>query len=206
MCQPSLLVFAALVLVLVEGVEVGGSTNTKIFTGNQALDSGALGFGLGVGASAILPALLGGGAGCGRRRRRRRRRDAQGTDQRFFLGGGNNCGNNYNNGNYYPSHNYPSNNYPSNSYPSNNYPSNNYPSNNYPSNNYNTGNNYGCRCTSLTWRDHYGNINGNCISSDPGKGAWCYTTGWNNGCPDNHSSKQYPNNPWSYQACRNNGK
>merc|ERR1712150_290188 len=93
----------------------------------------------------------------------------------------------------------------SNQYPSNNYPSNNYPSNNYPSNNYNNGNSYGCRCTSLTWRDHYGNINGNCRSSDPGKGAWCYTTGWNQGCHDYQSSKQYPNNPWSYQACRNNG-
>merc|ERR1712226_888901 len=122
------------------------------------------------GASAILPALLGGSGGCGRKKR-----DAQETDQRFFLGGGNNCGNNYNNGNYYPS--------------------NNYPSNNYPSNNYNNGNSYGCRCTSLTWRDHYGNINGNCRSSDPGKGAWCYTTGWNQGCHDYQSSKQYPNNP-----------
>ena len=152
MCVSSLLVFVSLVCTVVEGVEVGGSTNTKIFTGNQALDSGAIGFGLGVGASAILPALLGGSGGCGRKKR-----DAQGTDQRFFLGGGNNCGNNYNNGNYYPSNNYPSNNYPSN-----NYPSNNYPSNNYPSNNYNNGNSYGCRCTSLTWRDHYGNINGDC--------------------------------------------
>ena len=76
---------------------------------------------------------------------KRRRRAAQNSkDTRFFLGGGggNNC-------------NYPS--YPSNSYPSN---SNNIPITiTNPSNNYNTG---GCRCTSLSWTDHYGNVNGNC--------------------------------------------
>merc|ERR1712228_1126073 len=133
------------------------NTNTKLFTGNQALDSGTLGFGLGVGASVLGSALLGGGCG-------RRKRDAQG-DTRFFFGG-NNCGNNYN------------------SYPSNNY-------NNYPSNNYNPSNNHGshyntnrCSCTSLSFTDHYGNINGNCRSHDAGKGSWCYTTGWNSGCSD----------------------
>ena len=76
---------------------------------------------------------------------KRRRRAAQNSkDTRFFLGGGggNNC-------------NYPS--YPSNSYPSN---SNNIPVTiTNPSNNYNTGS---CRCTSLSWTDHYGNVNGNC--------------------------------------------
>merc|ERR1711915_1163829 len=137
--------------------------------------------------------------GCGRRKR-----DAQG-DTRFFLGG-NNCGNNYNS---YPSNNY--NSYPSNNY--NNYPSNNY--NNYPSNNYNQypSNNHGshyntnqCSCTSLSFTDHYGNINGNCRSHDAGKGSWCYTTGWNSGCSDLQSSSRFPSNPWSYQACRYNGK
>merc|ERR1711915_723342 len=122
---------------LVEGVDIQGptNTNTKLFTGNQALDSGTLGFGLGVGASVLGSALLGGGCG-------RRKRDAQG-DTRFFL-----CGNNYNS--------YPSNNY--NNYPSNNY--NQYPSNNHGSH-YNTNR---CSCTSLSFTDHYGNINGNCRS------------------------------------------
>merc|ERR1712013_329049 len=30
---------------------------------------------------------------------------------------------------------------------------------------------------------------------------WCYTTGWNSGCGDLHSSSRYPNNPWSCNAC-----
>merc|ERR1711915_792228 len=53
---------------LVEGVDIqdATNTNTKLFTGNQALDSGTLGFGLGVGASVLGSALLGGG--CGRRK------------------------------------------------------------------------------------------------------------------------------------------
>merc|ERR1711915_202721 len=181
---------------LVEGVDIQGptNTNTKLFTGNQALDSGTLGFGLGVGAAVLGSSLMGGAANsnpCGKRRRR----SAQNSkDTRFFLGGGGtNC--NYNT--------YPTNNY--NTYPTNNY-------NTYPSNNYNTGcnscnNNYNsggeCRCTSLSWTDHYGNVNGNCRSHDSGKGRWCYTTGWNSGCRDLHSSSRYPNNPWSYQACNN---
>merc|ERR1711915_536097 len=153
---------------LVEGVDIqdATNTNTKLFTGNQALDSGTLGFGLGVGASVLGSALLGGGCG-------RRKRDAQG-DTRLFLGG-NNCGNNFNS--------YPSNNY--NNYPSNNY--NQYPSNNHGSH-YNTNQ---CSCTSLSFTDHYGNINGNCRSHDAGKGSWCYTTGWNSGCSDLQSSSRF---------------
>merc|ERR1712165_490979 len=88
------------------------NTNTRLFTGNQALDSGALGFGLGVGAAVLGSGLLNGVASssnnnyynpCGKRRRRAAQNS---KDTRFFLGGGggNNC-------------NYPS--YPSNSYPSN---------------------------------------------------------------------------------------
>merc|ERR1712107_82364 len=164
------------------------NTNTKLFTGNQALDSGTLWFGLGLGAAALGGALLNNANSnpCGKRKR-----SAQNKDSRFFLGGGgSNC--NYNT---YPSNNYTT--YPSNNY--NTYPSNNY--NTYPSNNYNTGS--GCRCTSLSWTDHYGNVNGNCRSSDHGKGSWCYTTGWSSGCSGLHSSSRYPNNPWSYQACRN---
>ena len=156
-----LCLLVSLFFVYSEAVDVQGSTNTKLFTGNQALDSGTLGFGLGVGASVLGNALLGGAQnGCGRRKR-----DAQGTDQRFFLGGGNNCGNNYNNGNNYPlnngnyGNNY--NTYPSNNYNTGNYNNGNNHGNNY-GNNYNTGNNYGCSCTSLSFSDHYGNVNGNC--------------------------------------------
>ena len=138
-------------------------TNTKLFTGTQALDSGALGFGLGVGAAVIGSGLINGAANsnpCGKRRRR----SAQNKDSRFFLGGGgNNCNYPSNNNNHYASNNqvssYPSNNHNTH-YPSNNhvssYPSNNHNSH-YPSNNYNS-----CQCTSLSWTDHYGVVNGNC--------------------------------------------
>merc|ERR1711884_808192 len=170
-------------------------TNTRLFSGNQALDSGAVGFGLGVGAAVLGSSLLNNQNNnnpCGKRRRRR---DAQ--DTRFFLGSNNNCN--------YPSSNtqsHPSNNYgsSSNSYPSNNYVSS---SNSYPSNNYGSS----CQCTQLSFTDHQGNVNGKCQSYDSGKGAWCYTTGWNSGCTDLHKSQKFPNNPWSYQACslqRNN--
>merc|ERR1711911_410043 len=125
----------------------GPQTNTKLFTGNQALDRGALGFGLGVGAAVIGSGLINGAANsnpCGKRRRR----SAQNKDSRFFLGGGgSNC-------------NYPSNN-------NTHYPSNNYNSGSY-NNNYNTGG--GCQCTSLSWTDHYGVVNGNCQSHDHGRG------------------------------------
>merc|ERR1711953_835985 len=86
------------------------NTNTRLFSGNQALDSGTLGFGLGVGAAVIGSSLINGHNNnnpCGKRRRR----SAQNKDSRIFFGGNNNC-------------NYPSNNYGSSSnthYPSNNY-------------------------------------------------------------------------------------
>ena len=41
------------------------------------------------------------------------------------------------------------------------------------------------------------------LSADPGRGRWCYTTGWNSSCRDLQRSQRYPNNPWSYEACNN---
>merc|ERR1711884_804621 len=170
-------------------------TNTRLFSGNQALDSGAVGFGLGVGAAVLGSSLLNNQNNnnpCGKRRRRR---DAQ--DTRFFLGSNNNCNYPSSNTQYHPSNNHGSS---SNTYPSNNYVSS---SNSYPSNNYVSS----CQCTQLSFTDHQGNVNGKCQSYDSGKGAWCYTTGWNSGCTDLHKSQKFPNNPWSYQACslqRNN--
>merc|ERR1711953_254377 len=165
-------------------------TNTRLFSGNQALDSGAVGFGLGVGAAVLGLSLLNNQNNnnpCGKGRRRR---NAQ--DTRFFLGSNNNCNYPSSNTQYHPSNNYGSS---SNTY----YPSNNYvsSSNSYPSNNYGSS----CQCTQLSFTDHQGNVNGKCQSYDSGKGAWCYTTGWNNGCTDLHRSQKFPNNPWSYQAC-----
>merc|ERR1719474_1659261 len=60
-----------------------------------------------------------------------------------------------------------------------------------------------CRCTSLTFYNN-GQVQGNCRSRDETGRRWCYTTGWNSGCGDLHSSSRYPNNPWSYNACSNN--
>ena len=45
-------------LIQLTRVSPQNSKNTKLFTGNQALDSGALGFGLGVGATVLGSALL----------------------------------------------------------------------------------------------------------------------------------------------------
>merc|ERR1711953_1363731 len=195
------------------------NTNTRLFSGNQALDSGTLGFGLGVGAAVLGSSLLNNNNNnpCGKRRRRSPQNS---KDTRFFLGGNNNCNypsNNYgsSSNNYHPSNNYgsssnthhPSNNYGSSSnthYPSHNYVSS---SNSYPSNSISSSNNYNrCQCTLLSFTDHQGNVNGKCQSYDSGKGSWCYTTGWDSGCTDLHRSQKFPNNPWSYQACSFNRK
>merc|ERR1711953_1447806 len=178
------------------------NTNTRLFSGNQALDSGTLGFGLGVGAAVLGSSLLNNNNNnpCGKRRRRSPQNN---KDTRFFLGGNNNCNypsNNYGSSstNYHPSNNYGSS---SNTYhPSNNhgtssnthYPSNNYvsSSNSYPSNSISSSNNYNrCQCTLLSFTDHQGNVNGKCQSYDSGKGSWCYTTGWDSGCTDLHRSQ-----------------
>ena len=69
-------------------------TDTRFFTGNEALDGGILGLGAGLLGGAVLSgALNSGGNGCGRRRRQ-----ADGTNTKFLgalLGGGSsgcNCG------------------------------------------------------------------------------------------------------------------
>merc|ERR1711988_1011976 len=183
-------------------------TNTRLFSGNQALDSGTLGFGLGVGAAVLGSSLLNNNNNnpCGKRRRRSPQNS---KDTRFFLGGNNNCNypsNNYGSSstNYHPSNNYgPSSNthYPSNNYGTSSnthYPSNNYvsSSNSYPSNSISSSNNYNrCQCTLLSFTDHHGNVNGKCQSYDSGKGSWCYTTGWDSGCTDLHRSRSSPTIP-----------
>merc|ERR1711936_1174286 len=167
------------------------NTNTRLSSGNQALDSGTLGFGLGVGAAVLGSSLINSHNNnnpCGKRRRR----SAQNTDSRIFFGGNNNCNypsNNYgsSSNSYYPSNNHgsSSNNYVSSSNSHQSYPSNSISS--YPSNNYNS-----CQCTQLSFTDHHGNVNGKCQSYDSGKGSWCYTTGWNSGCTDLQSSQKFP--------------
>merc|ERR1712210_13829 len=165
--------------------------DTPSLTGNQALDGGIVGLGLGaLGAAVLGPtiqgALNGGqqsqGYSCGRRRRQAPGEDEPGT--RFFGGlfGGQqqHCG----------------------SCCFNSQPFNN---NNkgFNSQNQNTGR---CQCNySLTFSDQNGNTHGACQRRDNTGRTWCYTTGWNNNCGDLQSSKRHPNNPWSYAACNNQG-
>merc|ERR1712181_15793 len=227
--------------------------DTPSLTGNQALDGGIVGLGLGaLGAAVLGPtiqgALNGGqqqsqGYSCGRRRKRqanfggsktssggsggkgqeidgeerfflptsqgctcntngRRRRQAPGEDEpgtRFFGGlfGGQqqHCG----------SCCY-------NSQPFNNNNNNGFNSNfqNQGFNNQNQGfnnqNNGRCQCDySLTFRDQNGNTHGACQRADNTGRTWCYTTGSNNNCGDLQNSRRFPNNPWSYNACSNQG-
>merc|ERR1719308_127377 len=174
-------------------------TDTRFFTGNEAIDGGILGLGAGLlGGALISGALNNGGSGCGRRKRQadgtntkflgallggssgcncgRRRRQAPGEDQpgtRFFglFGGGANNNNCCNCG----------------------YNNNN---NNIPS--------VRCECRyDLVFQDSRGNTHGACRTADETGKRWCYTTGY--GCRDARQSQRYPNNPWSYVACPNNG-
>merc|ERR1719431_1982913 len=187
-----------------------GSPDTKFFlpTSGSSPDllSGAAGFGLGLAASQIGGNLInslgsGGGSGsccCGRRKRQaegnpserffglgggnncgcgRKKRQVSGKDTKLFgLGGNNNCGNCGNCGG-------------------------NFIGGSSSSGGYNSGSR--CQCTSQTFYSN-GKVQGNCRSRDETGRVWCYTTGWNSGCGDLHSSSRYPNNPWSYNACSNN--
>merc|ERR1711971_192859 len=49
------------------------------------------------------------------------------------------------------------------------------------------------------------NTHGACQRRDNTGRTWCYTTGRNNNCGDLQNSRRFPNNPWSYNACSNQG-
>merc|ERR1711874_415760 len=219
---------------------LGGDTPS--LTGNQALDGGIVGLGLGaLGAAVLGPTIQGalnggqqsqGFNSCGRRKRQanfggstspggagaggqdldgeerfflptgqgctcnsgRRRRQAPGEDEpgtRFFgglFGGTPHCG----------SCCY-------NSQPFNNKGFNSQGFN--QNQGFNNQNNRRCQCDySLTFRDQNGNTHGACQRRDNTGRTWCYTTGWSNNCGDLQTSKRYPNNPWSYTACSNQGR
>jgi len=234
---------------------LGGDTPS--LTGNQALDGGIVGLGLGaLGAAVLGPTIQGalngaqqsqGFNSCGRRKRQanfggstspggagaggqdldgeerfflptgqgctcnngRRRRQAPGEDEpgtRFFgglFGGTPHCG----------SCCYNSQPFNNNGFNSNfqNQGFNNQGGFNSQGFNQNQGfnnqNNRVCQCDySLTFRDQNGNTHGACQRRDNTGRTWCYTTGWSNNCGDLQTSKRYPNNPWSYTACSNQGR
>merc|ERR1712061_352636 len=61
--------------------------------------------------------------------------------------------------------------------------------------------NCGCQCSSLTFRDANGVVQGNCLTVDSTGAQWCYVEPAYSSCQDLVPSKRFPNNPWSYEAC-----
>merc|ERR1712038_1635515 len=61
--------------------------------------------------------------------------------------------------------------------------------------------NCGCQCSSLTFRDAKGEVQGNCLTVDSAGAQWCYVDSEYSSCQDLVPSLRFPNNPWSYEAC-----
>merc|ERR1712119_257652 len=61
--------------------------------------------------------------------------------------------------------------------------------------------NCGCQCSSLTFRDANGVVQGNCLTVDSTGAQWCYVDPAYSSCQDLVPSKRFPSNPWSYEAC-----
>merc|ERR1719369_2440982 len=62
--------------------------------------------------------------------------------------------------------------------------------------------NCGCQCSSLTFRDSAGVIQGNCATIDSTGAQWCYVDSDSlSSCQDLVPSQRFPHNPWSYEAC-----
>merc|ERR1712083_1185779 len=225
--------------------------DTPSLTGNQALDGGIVGLGLGaLGAAVLGPTIQGAlngaqqsqGYSCGRRKRQANFGGSQTSgggggvqetdvDERFFLptGQGCTCNTNGRKRRQAPGEDEPGTRFFGglfggtphcgsccyNSQPFNNNGFNSNFQNQGGFNNqgfnqnqgFNNQNNRVCQCDySLTFRDQNGNTHGACQRRDNTGRTWCYTTGWSNNCGDLQSSKRYPNNPWSYTACSNQGR
>merc|ERR1711922_21238 len=208
--------------------------DTPSLTGNQALDGGIVGLGLGaLGAAVLGPtiqgALNGGqqsqGYSCGRRKRQANFGGSQASggqeldgEERFFLptGQGCTCNTNGRRRRQAPGEDEPGTRFFGGLFGGqqqhcgsccfNSQPFNNNNNNNQGFNNQNQ-NTVRCQCNySLTFSDQNGNTHGACQRRDNTGRTWCYTTGWNNNCGDLQSSKRHPNNPWSYAACNNQGR
>ena len=61
--------------------------------------------------------------------------------------------------------------------------------------------NCGCQCSSLTFRDTSGTVQGNCKTVDGTGAQWCYVDSSSSSCQDLVPSERFPHNPWSYEAC-----
>merc|ERR1711936_1106810 len=192
--------------------------DTPSLTGNQALDGGIVGLGLGaLGAAVLGPtiqgALNGGqqsqGYSCGRRKRQANFGGSQASggqeldgEERFFLptGQGCTCSTNGRRRRQAPGEDEPGTRFFGGLFGGQ---QQHCGSCCFNSQNQNTRR---CQCNySLTFSDQNGNTHGACQMRDNTGRTWCYTTGWNNNCGDLQSSKRHPNNPWSHAACNNQG-
>merc|ERR1712076_284390 len=62
--------------------------------------------------------------------------------------------------------------------------------------------NCGCQCSSLTFADSAGVVQGNCKTVDGTGARWCYVdAAYGSSCQDLTPSARFPANPWSYEAC-----
>merc|ERR1712029_846875 len=61
--------------------------------------------------------------------------------------------------------------------------------------------NCGCQCSSITFLDSAGVVQGNCNTVDGTGAQWCYVDSTASTCQDLVPSQRFPHNPWSYQAC-----
>ena len=62
--------------------------------------------------------------------------------------------------------------------------------------------NCGCQCSSLTFADSAGVVQGNCKTVDGSGARWCYVdAAYGSSCQDLTPSARFPANPWSYEAC-----
>ena len=62
--------------------------------------------------------------------------------------------------------------------------------------------NLGCQCSSLTFLDSAGVVQGNCLTVDSTGARWCYVDSNRlSSCQDLVPSQRFPHNPWSYEAC-----
>merc|ERR1711973_68777 len=59
-----------------------------------------------------------------------------------------------------------------------------------------------CQCQAGLTFSYNGHRYGDCRTPDSSGQYWCYTTGYQNSCGDLRDSTRFPNNPWSYTACR----
>merc|ERR1712200_70385 len=193
---------------------LGGDTPS--LTGNQALDGGIVGLGLGaLGAAVLGPtiqgALNGGqqsqGYSCGRRKRQANFGGSQASggqeldgEERFFLptGQGCTCNTNGRRRRQAPGEDEPGTRFfgglfggqqphcGSCCYNSQGFNNQGFNSQNQGFNNQNNGR---CQCDySLTFRDQNGNTHGACQRRDNTGRTWCYTTGRNNNCGDLQNS------------------